>query len=245
MGRTHQRDSRHREVFELLPWYANGTLEDDERTRVEEHLSGCEPCRDGLVRCHALAREVAAAETVSPSPHPAQLRRLMQRVDAVEAGKRRRGRHLSAPARGIGRLAALAGSAVRSPVALRWALAVQLVLILALGALLLVRPPAPEAPATFHTLSDPAAAPPAGHGDIRVVFAEEATAGGIRTLLREVEVEIVGGPSPLGAYTLRLPAGHGASDPVAVVVEHLRASALVRFAEPVGGARDGRSSPGE
>jgi anti-sigma factor RsiW len=33
---------------ELLPWYLNGTLDDDERREVHGHLAGCESCRQAL-----------------------------------------------------------------------------------------------------------------------------------------------------------------------------------------------------
>ncbi len=32
-------------LAELLPWYLNGTLADDQRQRLEEHLAGCDRCR--------------------------------------------------------------------------------------------------------------------------------------------------------------------------------------------------------
>lgn len=44
------------EIARLIPWYAAGTLEDDERTRVEEHLRHCDACRGTL----SLAREAVA-----------------------------------------------------------------------------------------------------------------------------------------------------------------------------------------
>lgn len=38
----------HAHVTELLPWLVNGTLEADERRRVEEHLARCDACRGEL-----------------------------------------------------------------------------------------------------------------------------------------------------------------------------------------------------
>jgi anti-sigma factor RsiW len=42
-------DPAHSEVADLLPWYANGTLEDDERARVERHLADCIGCKQELL----------------------------------------------------------------------------------------------------------------------------------------------------------------------------------------------------
>ena len=35
-------------AVELLPWLLNGTLGQDERRQVREHLAGCEACRQAL-----------------------------------------------------------------------------------------------------------------------------------------------------------------------------------------------------
>jgi len=45
---------RHREIAELLPWYANGTLSADERARVERHLQRCAGCRRELEELEGL-----------------------------------------------------------------------------------------------------------------------------------------------------------------------------------------------
>ena len=76
------------------------------------------------------------------------------------------------------------------------------------------------------------AAPAAVQRQVRVVFAPTATEAELRRILLEVRGEVVGGPSPLGAYTIAVPGG----EPLELVLEHLRADAHVRFAEPVAGA---------
>lgn len=45
---------------ELLPWYANDTLEPAERATVDEHLRDCAQCRDEIVFLRALRRGVKA-----------------------------------------------------------------------------------------------------------------------------------------------------------------------------------------
>ena len=55
-GHTHS-TRLHQEVWELLPWYANGTLEREEAAEVEAHLASCPACQRELTRC----REIATA----------------------------------------------------------------------------------------------------------------------------------------------------------------------------------------
>jgi hypothetical protein len=65
-----------------------------------------------------------------------------------------------------------------------------------------------------------------------VVFDPALTEADLRSLLLELRAQVVGGPSPLGAYTLEVPAGGDDADPPEVVLDHLRAQPGVRFAEP-------------
>jgi len=205
----------HQQAWELLPWLVNETLEPAEREGVESHLASCSECRGEVEHCRALEALVRSAD-VAPSPHPAQLAQLMRRVDETERESKR-------PA-----LVRLLG--VRR-VNVWWALAAQAAVLVVL--LAVVFWPSPQ-PAQFRTLSDatPAVARAAAQRQVRVVFAPTATEAELRRILLEVRGEVVGGPSPLGAYTIAVPGG----EPLALVLEHLRADPHVRFAEPVAGA---------
>ena len=204
----------HEQVEALLPWFANGTLDEAELAWVETHLAQCEECRAEVEECRALAAAVRATEAVAPAPHPTELARLLARIDATEDG-------------GFAPWRRLRETLAGTPVAVRWALAAQLVLLLGAGALTL-REERP-APATFRTLAD-APAVATAETELRVMFREAATEAEIRALLLPLGAEIVAGPSPLGVYTLSLPAGAG-RDPLPVVLAHLESK--VRFAEAV------------
>ena len=66
---------------DLLPSYALGALEDDERANVETHLDGCAACRNEVERLTAAVD--ALAESVVPvAPPPDVRRRLMARIAA-------------------------------------------------------------------------------------------------------------------------------------------------------------------
>jgi hypothetical protein len=210
-----QGDERlHQRVWDLLPWYANGTLEEGERWTVEEHAAGCERCRGELESCRQLGEAVRRSEEAAPSPHPARLARLMDRLDESSSFAAR-----------------LRGLFAVTPGPVRWVLAAQLAaLLLLVAGWSWTRTSAPPAPqAAYRTLSDPAPQP-SSTVRVRVVFAEDATERQIRGVLLAIGGQLAGGPSPLGAYTVELPAGQ---DPLPVVLAHLRNRPEVSFAEPV------------
>ena len=73
---------------ELLPWYANGTLEGDELRQVEEHLASCLACRREVQQLEALRGGVKEASDPSAgqgAPGGEGLERLMAALDLPEA----------------------------------------------------------------------------------------------------------------------------------------------------------------
>jgi hypothetical protein len=77
---------QHERVWLLLPWYVNDTLETAERRLVDDHLAACPSCREEAARCKGLAAALRGRQESAPSPHPIQLARLMERVEASERG---------------------------------------------------------------------------------------------------------------------------------------------------------------
>ncbi len=90
---------------ELLPWVVNGSLEGEERRRVEEHLASCLACRREVKQLQELRQEVKQASAASP-PGEAGLERLMRRAARDRAPARGSWRPL------IGALAAALVAAV-------------------------------------------------------------------------------------------------------------------------------------
>jgi hypothetical protein len=222
-------DRLHRRVWDLLPWYANGTLEDGERRAVETHLAACSLCREELTACRGLGELLRQVPEIAPAPHPAHLARILGQIGADERAAWR------SP------LESLRNLLTATPRTVRWALAAQLALVLGLaGSLLLLRPASQvrnptAAAASYQTLSDSA---PAAIGAtsptvrLRVVFAPGTSEQEIRDLLLGIRGQISAGPSPLGVYTVEAPAG---PDPLADVLTHLRKHRQVSLAEPVDG----------
>ena len=75
----------HQEVWELLPWYVNRTLDAQELAQVEQHLARCPACQEEVTRCHHIATAVRFVEEPAPSPSPARFALLMAQIDAAEA----------------------------------------------------------------------------------------------------------------------------------------------------------------
>lgn len=211
-----------RDAAGLLPWLANGSLDRAERSALEAHLEQCPTCRRELERCLAERALLRAEPLAAPMPHPAQLARLFERIDAGDAVEEEGARD-AARARRPGLLA-------RTPGPVRWLLAAQLLAMAGLG-YLAQRPEAP-APARYRALS--AAETPPRAAAIRVVFAPDAPEAEVRAILVAAGVEIVAGPTPVGAYALAPRPGVERDAALAL----LRADPRVRFAEPVAGAQE-------
>ena len=239
-GREDHDERLHQRIWELLPWYVNGSLAGREREKVEAHLAGCPRCQAEEAACRRTAAAVSGAGESAPSPHPAQFQRLLERVEEAERA-------------GGGWLAPIRSLLGATPRPLRGALLAQAAMILLLvGALAWAwgarRPGVPGAPgavsaagpasgpAVYRTLSDPVARP-ARTARLRLMFSPKATEREIRELLLGVHGELTAGPSPLGVYTVEVPIeGTSPGDPVGVVLARLRSEAQVVFAEPASDA---------
>ena len=52
----------HQAISELIPWYVNDTLENDERERVAQHIAECPACAQEIARCRTIAAVVRSAD---------------------------------------------------------------------------------------------------------------------------------------------------------------------------------------
>ena len=219
----------HQEAWELLPWYANGTLDGRECAAVEAHLPTCPACQAELQRCRDIATAVHAAGEAAWSPSPGHFSQLLARIDAAEAqeaqdgGWRERLR-----ARYTRSLLALQST----PRLVRWALVTQGAMLLLLAGVLVWQAPFAPGP-LYQTLSDGRDPVARGQAHIQVVFADEMTEKELRALLTGVGGTIVKGPSSEGVYTVAVPLSGSAPDLAGPVLDALRAHRHVLFAEPL------------
>jgi len=227
------------EVLALIPWYPDGPLSDRERGLVEAHAAGCAGCREEIA---SLLGELRGPEGLDVPPAEASLARVRSLIDAEESRRARPAPRLRAleGGRGAADTAAAPRPAAPRPAAQpvrswgrRLALAAGLVAAAGLGFLASERLLGPERPAdaVYRTATSPGAGR-AGGPLLEIVPHDHTTLGELRRVLREVEGELVAGPSgSLGRYRVQLPAGADAG----AVAARLRASegGIASYAEAI------------
>ena len=228
----------HAEVWNLLPWYVNGTLEADERKQVERHLTQCLTCRTEVAEQAEIAR--CAAETdVIDSVMETSLAKMHERLAAEGA---------AVPPSGH-----VPNRAPRSRVADLWnrprpvggrswrdwvhrilgyrPLAVGVmggVPAMALVAFLMFGgAQTPVAP--FTTLSDGEVT--ATGPVLRVKVEVDADASAFEALLAEQGLVVLSGPTPYGVYTLTFADADAAQ--AEEIVARLREADMVEFVTTV------------
>jgi anti-sigma factor RsiW len=203
----------HRAVDALLPWFVNGTLEGEDLAVVEEHLRECGRCQSEVAWLREFQTLYAAAD---PAPDAAEsFRKLSQRLAASEPS-RRGGWRLRLWWSGLGR---------RLRPWTPWAVAVQFVVILALGGLLWS---GDRSPGPYRTLGASGSAGP-GAGNLVVVFDPATPEAELRRVLLRIGARVVDGPTEAGAYVLAL-----APERATAAQRTLRRERVVLLVRPLG-----------
>ena len=199
----------HDEAEELLPWYANGQLDEADRKRVDAHLASCTHCRRQLELERRLIDEFQAM------------------VPEVESGWARIRMRIEAPAP-----ARIVTPRKPGPFAEAWAFltrpAVAMLAAAQLGFVVI-------AGATLVSLGEPAyhtlgSAPAPAAGNVIVMFRADATEEDIRHVLRSAGASLVDGPTPANAYLLHVPPARRQ-----IALEKLKSDENVELAEPIDG----------
>lgn len=205
-------DAIHEKAWELIPWFVNGRLSNEDAMLVEAHLASCARCRDECAvqaQIHDAIRDKDSIAFASDASY----RKLSDRIDASRERRAVAGRPL-----------------------VKWlvaAVVVESVGLVAWGAWSWHSAAQRDASAArYVTLSKAAGgtASTASSDWVRVVFAADATLEDVQSLLLSVDARLVDGPTENGVYTIAF-----GDAPLADTerVNALRASPLVRFAEPV------------
>ena len=199
----------HDRAFELLPWLVNDTLQGDERKQLELHVRDCLVCRKELSSQHALAAAINVQPTLDLSAQQG-FDALLGRIDAAEQRSRA----------SYGRWRTLFASP------LLWTSVSAAAVAIIVVAVWLGRPSGEqEESVPFSTLAQPSSG-----ALVDVIFAPGTSETRMRTLLQELGVTIVAGPSALGRYTIRaeaMPPGG-----IDALIARLREDPSVRFAGP-------------
>ncbi len=191
-------DEDRRRIEELLPFYLNGTLDGDERAEVERALADDESLRFELEFLGAVRDDVKSRDP-GQSPGEFGLARLQREIE--------REGQVSKPGerRNLWRIAAAFAFA-----------------LFAAQSIWIVSSTGPDVELA------------GGNGGtvegttLIVGFSESATEAQIRMLLLDLELEIVGGPSALGLYSVLVPEGLSVDD---TLVALSGATGLVESAE--------------
>ena len=216
----------HRHAWDLIPWFVNGTVAENDRAGLQHHVENCAACREEMEVQRALLQGMRTRPQVESMPH-GSLQKLWQRIDAEQVDEQTEAAMPAAPA-------ASARPAARSPRTLRWLAAAVVLQAVLLGILatILLRGPQGQTDGAYRTVSTPAAAP--GPASVRAVFSPDMTLGELQALLERAHLRIVNGPSPDGVYTLAT--ASRTDDPKQALLT-LRAHPAARFAEPIDAER--------
>jgi hypothetical protein len=188
---------KHQEIVELLPWYANASLSEDERRMVETHVAGCKECAQELTSLAAVRKAVVALADETPVPSPHLLNRALAEIEDYE-----RGRAQKPIRRWREQIAEFwTGLWPSAPVFARVAMAAQLALVLALGTVAVYQYEHPQI--EYRTSAGPSG--PGTGAKISVTFDENASEREIRQVIEEIHGTIVEGPTAQGSYTVQLP----------------------------------------
>ncbi|MCR4469784.1 zf-HC2 domain-containing protein [Burkholderia sp. SCN-KJ] len=212
----------HLHVWELLPWIVNGRASDAERKLVDAHVRDCEQCQAELASQRKLCAAMTSREEAGPDVERG-LDHLWERFD--EAAQPALGTGTSSKAPWRGRMTAIACGLAATALLETGARAT---LGFSRGASTL---------ANYRTLSEVNAG--AARVTIRLVADPAMPVGRLQALLVQLHLQIVGGPSENGVYSLA-PLTPVVAGDVARQLGVLRAASGVRFAEPVG---EGASGP--
>ncbi|HET9694133.1 MAG TPA: zf-HC2 domain-containing protein [Steroidobacteraceae bacterium] len=215
----------HAAVFDLLPWWVNGTLEGAEAALVDHHLQACEACRREVATQQRLRD--AIRDDVSKVEHAPQasFEKLWSRIEEMERDVPRTDADTSPPL--------TAPARASPPAAARWRLAAAILLVVGAASLGTVswRSSRQDDAARYHTATSAervdSAAP-----RIRAVFADTTTVEELATITRAAGLTVVAGPTEAGVYTLALQRNASAAA-IDEAVVRLRDDPRVRFAEPV------------
>jgi|KBSMisStaDraftv2_1062788.scaffolds.fasta_scaffold252349_3 Predicted transmembrane transcriptional regulator (anti-sigma factor) len=207
----------HPEV-ELLPWYANDTLRQDDRQRVARHLESCPDCRRELDELTDIRRSLNTLYDAEPEPSARLARSVMAQV-AEDSGR------LSVQPHDRSRTFGFDGW-FRSLLMPQWIPTLAaILLVFQMGLLVwLALPPLERGEVSTRSLGMQAAT-------IRVLFHPSATEAQIRSLLQNLHARFVDGPNTEGMFTIAVTSD---DPPASAILTQLRGRRdIVRSAELV------------
>ncbi len=232
---TKASNSAHQELFQLLPWYVNKTLQGTELKAVESHLTVCLTCKREVIQLQKLAQAVIQEGSLD-SAEQAAFSRLKKRLHSAQPLDLQALPQQARPERHEADVSAnvrqLSSARKQRWTGIRPALAMAAALVLTLSVLMprYVQNDL-QYGSNFKTLSN-AQPESISANEIRVVFAEDVNQQQKNKILGLVHGQFTGDkPTAQGVYTVRLEKNI-VSKHLLDVVELLRKDSSVIFAEP-------------
>ena len=195
----------------LLPWYLNGTLREEERQRVAQHLEECQTCRSELEELTRLRQQVKEAYADLPGPSPQVFRSVMATIRQDRRAQPEPQRVLRWERAETHSWLDTLDRWLRPMFAPRWVPILAFLLIVGqLAVLLWVVGQTPSVgPRDMPSSPDGVVSRgiPTATARYRVAFHETAPERKIRAAIQTLGGRIVDGPSPDGFYTIEVAAG--------------------------------------
>jgi anti-sigma factor RsiW len=210
-------------VAMLLPLYLNGTLRDDERRQVTQHLAGCEACRTELEELTVMRASMKELYTSESGPSSRVFTTVMAKITAAPT---RPAPKISTNGR-AGILEHMEGW-LRNLFLPKWAPALAVALIVGQSGLLLWTVQLRD---SSDGISARSVSPEAGVR-FRIAFQPSAEERQIRSLLQQLQARFISGPLPNGVYFIEVAGGDTAA--IQQDVDAIRGQRdVVRMIEPV------------
>jgi hypothetical protein len=213
----------HPEIFELIPWYLNGTIGAIDRQKLDTHILTCTACRDELLQERRICQAMSADSGIEYMP-AASFKRLQARLDEGRA-------HASTPRAPLFSRPAQVRRVGRQMPQMPWQrLAAASIAVLAVSISLVsadnwYRLRGRELTPDYHTVTT--SVPRSSNEVIRAVFSPTITLVELQAILDEAQLRIISGPTEAGVYSLAANSDRPVNSSLALLRQH----GAVRFAE--------------
>lgn len=213
--------NEHRQVWELLPWYINNTLDPIEQSYVRNHLKFCITCRIELNQQQQLVekmQEIDLLEQISQVSF-AQLKTKIEKqpspgVLITQRESKKDTEFLSRQFLGFVQYTALAAS----------------LLLLSLPFMLGSLIDTTQLRSEYRTLSNPVVGAESTN-KLRIIFSDQSDPEQISAILSAVSARIIKGPAKNGVYLVQVGDQHTTSQEVRNAITYLHNDTRIIFAE--------------
>lgn len=213
--------SDHQEIWNLLPWYVNRTLDIAERDIVKRHIKTCIACRIELDRQQQVFENIQQIDLLNQVSQVsyAQLKKRIKNhtepdVVAIQNQPDKLSRFFTFERMGFFKYTALVAS----------------LLLLAVPFMLISSTDKPDFGSEYRTLANSSEGEPRNNV-IRIVFADQSDSEQIEVILESISGRIVKGPSQNGVYEVAIGDQSVDTQKITDTVAQLRKNSRVIFAE--------------